>query len=94
MRKHGRTDANQSETIKYLRSAGVSVAITSDVGNGFVDFVCGYKGNNYLFELKDRDKPPSARKLTKDEKIFHDNWRGQSAVVLDALGCMRIMGMI
>ena len=75
--KHGRIDANQPAIVKALRQVpGVSVAVTSDLGKGFPDLVVGYLGANYMFELKDPDKPPSARKLTKAEQTFHDNWRG------------------
>ena len=92
--RHGRIDANQPEIVKYLRSAGVVVAITSNVGSGFPDIVCGYRGVNYAFEIKDGAKPPCERKLTKDEKKWHGLWRGQVDVILDAYEAMRIMGMI
>lgn len=72
-----RIDTNQNLIVKQLRRCGVSVAITSMVGNGFVDIVCGWKGRNYLFELKDGNKTASRKQLTPDEKEFHDAWRGQ-----------------
>ena len=71
-------DANQNEVVKKLRKIpGVSVAVTSSLGKGFVDLVVGYKNKNYLIELKDGNKPPSARKLTPDEVEFSNEWRGQ-----------------
>ena len=45
------------------------------------DIVLGYKGINYLIEIKDGLKPPSQRKLTDAEVIFHSNWMGQIATV-------------
>lgn len=72
-----RTDGNQTEIVKALRSLGFSVAITSMLGKGFPDIVVGKNGKNYLFELKDPSKPPSGRKLTEDEQLFFDRWRGQ-----------------
>lgn len=78
-------DANQNEIVEVLRKAGLSVAITSMVGNGFPDLVVsgaawhertGKYWKTILVEIKDGDKPPSARKLTPDEKKFHDMWRG------------------
>lgn len=90
MRKIGRVDANQKELVKQLRLIGASVAITSNVGSGFVDIVVGYRGINYLFEIKDGDKPPSQRKLTKDEMKFHDNWQGDCHVVNNIDDCFLV----
>ena len=54
---------------------------THTVGDGFPDIVAGYRGQNYLFEVKDPDQPPSKRKLTPDEVKFHDTWMGRVYVV-------------
>lgn len=75
-----KVDANQAMVVKQLRNIGASVAVTSMVGHGFVDFVVGYRKKNFIIELKDENKPPSARKLTPDEEKFHREWRGQIAV--------------
>ena len=76
VRKRSFTD-NQNLIVKQLRKCGVSVAITSMVGKGFVDIVCGFRGRNYLIELKDGNKSASRKQLTPDEKTFHDTWNGQ-----------------
>ena len=78
-----RVDANQAEIVEALRDIGAGVAVTSDLGNGFADIVVGWQGNNWLFEIKDFSKPPSARRLTPAEKKFHDTWRvhGQIDVI-------------
>jgi hypothetical protein len=71
-------DANQNKVVKSLRGIpGVTVAITSQLGNGFGDFVVGYKKVNWIIELKDGNKPPSQQQLTPDEVEFHENWKGQ-----------------
>lgn len=75
-----RTDDNQTKVVKALRQCGFSVAITSMVGKGFVDLVIGKNGVNLLVELKDGEKPPSARKLSEDEELFHAAWRGKVIV--------------
>jgi Holliday junction resolvase len=74
-------DANQREIVDYLRAKGVSVAITSNIGDGFPDLVCGFRGKNILLELKDGDKAISQQKLTAKQIVFHSLWRGQIAVV-------------
>lgn len=81
MRKRGRVDSNQSRIVKELRQAGCSVAMTSDLGCGFPDILVGLKGVNVLAEIKDPNQPPSKRRLTADEKDFHDSWRGQVCVI-------------
>ena len=81
MRRAGRTDGNQQQLVKELRDIGCSVAVTSMLGKGFPDIVVGYRGKNYLIEIKDPDKPPSQRKLTPDEVKFQESWRGQYAVI-------------
>ena len=70
-------DANQPELVKQMRAIGMSVFVTSMVGNGFIDAVCGFRKINYLFEIKDPSKPPSQRQLTPDEKAFFAGWKGE-----------------
>jgi len=81
MRRKGRVDANQGQIVEALRAAGYSVAITSSLGNGFPDLVVGGFGRNFILECKDGNKPPSAQKLTRDEAIWHENWRGDTMIV-------------
>ena len=77
-----RTDSNHAEIIKALRKIpNMSVFSTHEVGKGFPDIVIGYKGINYLIEIKDGNKPPSARKLTDSEVKFHNDWKGQIKIV-------------
>ena len=76
-----RTDDNQKEIVKALIKIGCSVAITSGSGDGFPDLVVGYRGKNYLIEVKDGNKPPSQRKLTPVQVEFHKKWTGQICVV-------------
>ena len=68
-------------------------AITSQLGNGFVDIVVGYKESNYLIELKDGNKPPSQRKLTPDEIEFHNKWNGQIAVCESLDDVLKVIGV-
>ena len=77
-----RTDRNHADIINALRKIpNLSVFSTHEVGKGFPDIVIGYKGINYLIEIKDGNKPPSARKLTDAELQFHSNWKGQIKIV-------------
>jgi hypothetical protein len=76
-----RVDANQQAIVEEFRGYGATVFIVSMLGNGFPDIVVGYRGKNYLFELKDGDKPPSQQKLTAPEKAFFQKWGGQVSVI-------------
>jgi Holliday junction resolvase len=89
-----RTDNNQTEIVEILRAVGCSVAITSGLGRGFPDLVVGYRGKNYLFEIKDGNKAPSQRKLTIDEKRFHETWRGQVFVIKNINEALRTIGAL
>jgi len=73
-----KVDSNQRMIVTNLRKIpNLSVFCTHMVGKGFPDIVVGYKGKNYLFEIKDGSKSESQRKLTIAEHSFFMNWRGQ-----------------
>lgn len=76
-----RTDANQTAIVSAFRKLGATVAITSALGRGFPDLVVGYRRRNFLVEIKDGTKPPSAQKLTPDEAAWHEKWRGQITII-------------
>jgi hypothetical protein len=76
-----RVDANQKSIVAALRDLGATILILSNVGKGCPDICVGWRGFNYLFEIKDGSKPPSARKLTEAEQAFHLMWRGQIEII-------------
>lgn len=71
-----KVDSNQAELVKQMRKLGMSVAITSGLGDDFPDLVCGHRNINWLFEVKDPNKPPSKRKLRPGQQTFFDTWKG------------------
>jgi len=79
--RSARIDANQPNIIKALRNAGASVQPLHTVGGGVPDLLVGWRDRNILIEVKDGDKPPSARQLTPDQDVWHKNWRGRVYVV-------------
>jgi hypothetical protein len=89
-----KADNNQSSLVKQMRKIpGLTVALTHTVGNGFGDAVIGFRGRNYLVEIKDPSKPPSAKKLTPDEQRFHDEWTGQISVIETIDDVMKIINV-
>ena len=77
MRK--KTDKNQQEIMDALRKIGASVSSLHTVGCGIPDLLVGYRGKNYLIEVK-ADKG----KLTPAQIEFHGAWRGEIHIVRTA----------
>lgn len=72
MRRAARRDDNETEIVKALRKAGAYVAYIDSP----CDLIVGFQNRTVLLEVKDGNKPPSARKLTPNEQKFHDEWTG------------------
>jgi Holliday junction resolvase len=94
MRKAGRTDANQQQIVATLRALGASVAITSGAGNGLPDLLVGWRGETYMLEVKDGNKPPSKKRLTAAEQHFVTHWQGRPvAIVETGADALRAIGL-
>lgn len=93
MRRAAKCDRNQPEVVKALRAVGCSVEFLHRIGSGVPDLLVGHKGSNILMELKDSQKPPSARQLTDDEKQWHAAWRGQVCVVSNISEALAAVGL-
>jgi len=77
-----RTDANHKQIIDQIRQISfASVFSTHELGKGFPDIVVGFRGINYLFEIKDGKKSASQKKLTEAEIKFRNNWMGQVHII-------------
>ena len=95
MRRAAKIDANQEQVIKALRSVGAVVQSLAAVGKGVPDLLVGYQGKTILLEVKDGNKPPSARKLTEDQIKWHGAWRGGPLAVVDGPdAALRMLGEI
>jgi hypothetical protein len=100
LRRAAKVDANQRQVVAALRDAGATVQLLHAVGEGCPDLLVGYRGGNFLIEVKDGQKPPSAQKLTPQQEIWHRDWRGHRVVVnspeaaLAAIGVIAIVGEI
>lgn len=90
-----RIDKNQPDITAALRSVGASVEFLHTLGQGVPDLLVGYRGCNYVLEVKDGSLPPSQKRLTPDEKDWHDKWRGKVHTVesvdeaLTAIGALK-----
>lgn len=84
MRWAAKTDRNQPESVHQLRMMGCDVLCTHQMGEGFPDLIAAVNWLNLLIEIKDGKKPPSARKLTQQQVLFHRDWRGLKFIVKDS----------
>ena len=84
MRRANRIDDNQNDIVTALRKAGATVRIISQ-GEGIPDLLVGFRGETMLMEVKDGNKPPSAKTLTDAEKKFFDDWRGGLLVIVESV---------
>ena len=81
MRRAAKVDANQAEIVQALRQIGATVQSLAAVGNGCPDLLVGFRGKNWLLEIKDGNKPPSAQALTPHQVEWHRVWQGRVVVV-------------
>jgi hypothetical protein len=86
-------DKNQPELIHFLHKIGASVQRLQAIGDGCPDLLVGFGGRNFLVEVKDGSKPPSARLLTKDQGAWRAAWSGQYAVVESKEDCLSVLGL-
>ena len=75
-------DENQPAVVKLFRKLGWSVQVLSTVGGGVPDIIVGKNQVNLFVEIKDGNKPPSARKLTTAQVKWHKEWRGNVHIVI------------
>jgi hypothetical protein len=76
-----KVDDNHKDIVEGLRkNEGISVKSVATI-KGFADILVGYKGKNFLYEIKDPSKSKSSRRLTKLEKEFSEKWCGGYKVV-------------
>lgn len=83
MRRAARTDANHAEIAQAFRKLGCSFLSLAPLGKGAPDAAIGLYGLTILAEIKNGAKPPSARKLTPDQREFWDTWKGGVRLVPD-----------
>ena len=84
MRRANRIDDNQNDIVAALRKAGATVRVISQ-GDGIPDLLVGFRGETILLEVKDGNKPPSARTLTPAEQKFFNEWEGGLCMVVKSV---------
>lgn len=82
-----RTDSNQAEIVEALRQVGASVFSLHTVGRGVPDLLVGFRGCNYLLEVKSKKG-----KLTPDQEQWVNSWSGEVAIVRTVLEALHSIG--
>ena len=75
-------------------AVGASVLDIADLGAGAGDILVGFRGVNFLIEVKDDKQPPSKRRLTPDEQEFHLLWTGQIDVCKNVDELLLLLGVL
>ena len=83
-----KADGNQREIVTSLRAVGATVQHLHTVRCGCPDLLVGYRGRNFLFEVKEGNA-----KLTEAEREWHTTWRGEVQVVRTPLEALRAIGL-
>ena len=95
MRRAAKIDANQTQVVLALQAAGATVQSLAAVGQGVPDLLVGFQGKTLLMEVKDGQKPPSARRLTEDQLKWHGAWRRGPLAVVDGVdAALRVLGVL
>ena len=92
-RRAAKIDPNQPDIVRALRAAGATVRSLAGVGDGCPDLLVGFRGANYVLEVKD---PESQRglMLTPKQEIFFNTWGGQKALVASVLQALAAIGAV
>ena len=95
MRRAAKVDANHTQVVMALQAAGATVQSLAAVGQGVPDLLVGFQGKTLLMEVKDGQKPPSARRLTEQQIIWHGAWRGGPVAIVDGVdAALRALGVL
>jgi hypothetical protein len=94
MRRAAKVDRNQAEIVAALRSAGATVQPLHSVGQGCPDLLVGYRGRNWLIEVKDWQAQAADRKLNPRQVEWHGGWKGQVAKVETPEAALAVIGAV
>jgi hypothetical protein len=89
MRRAARVDANHGVIVAALRQVGASVQDLAAVGKGCPDLLVGYRGHNFVLEVK----APKGTS-TPAQVAWHADWRGDVRIVRDVDEALHVIGAI
>jgi hypothetical protein len=81
-------DSNRVKMVEALRDASVTVTSLHAVGRGVPDLLVGFRGENYLLEVKS-----SRGKLTSSQEDWIQDWRGRVFIVRSVDDALMAVGV-
>lgn len=95
MRRAAKVDGNHKQIVAALHAIGASVQSLAAVGQGVPDLLVGFQNKTFLLEIKDGQKPPSARRLTEQQMAWHSAWKGAAVEVVDGVdAALKALGLV
>lgn len=91
--RRAKVDINQAKLVADLRTIpGCKVTHLHSVGMGCPDILVGYRGVNYLLEVKS-EWAKKGSELTEMQQRWHEGWPGQVAVVWSFSDACEVIGV-
>jgi len=90
----GRVDNNQKEIVSALEAVGATVLVAGKVCKGFPDLIVGYRGVNYLLEIKNPATWYGRRGLNPNQIDWHAGWKGPIAIVTCVQQALTVIGAL
>lgn len=88
LRRRAKIDANQPEIVSFLRAMGCYVRSTAQLGDGFPDLFCHFRGRDFLVEVK-----MPGEKLTDKQKLFVSLYPGTVHIVTNLADCAELLNV-
>ena len=93
-RRAAKIDGNQYDIVDALIAAGASVQTLANVGFGCPDLLIGYRGINFLIEIKDPAQAPNKRRFNSHQKTWHALWKGKAHLVETVDQALLVVGAV
>lgn len=85
---YDKRDENEPVIVAWLEAVGATVELLPG-GSGRPDLLVGFRGQNYLLEVK-----TEKGKLSRGQKLWHMDWNGRRpAVVRNPQEAMQAIGL-
>jgi len=93
VRRAAKVDTNQGDIVRALRHAGCEVLSLAAIGGGVPDLLVYRHATKaiHMIEIKNPAQPPSKRKLTPHQAVFHINWPVH--VVKNEIEALAVVGL-
>ena len=89
MGRNARVDINHNHIVDALRNVGASVVSLAPMGRGVPDLLVGFRGVNYLLEIK-----TEKGKLTADQTAFIATYCGRVHIVRTIDEAYSVIGVL